>query len=98
MSRMRAYGHEHLPEQVGVLHGFVNVTPTANTPTAQHVTFSQAFAEEPTVVVSAVSAVPGSAVQAVSAANITNTGFDAYVYRTNSTVTAVMWIAVGKLA
>lgn len=98
MGRMRSYGHEHMPENVGVLHGFVNVTPTANAPTAQHVSFSDAFAEDPTVVVSAVSAVPGTAVQAVSAANISTTGFDVYVYRTNSTVTAVMWIAAGKLA
>ena len=97
MARVRAYGHEHLPEQVGVLHGFVNVAPVANTPTAQHVSFEAEFADDPTVVVSAVSAVPGSAVQAVSAANITTTGFDVYVYRTNTTVTAVMWIAAGKL-
>lgn len=97
MARMRALGHEHLPEQAGVLHGFVNVTPTANVPTSQRVTFPQAFAEAPTVVVSAVSTVPGTAVQSVSAANISETGFDAFVYRTNATVTAVMWIAAGKL-
>ena len=98
MARTIAYGHEHRPEQVGVQHGFVNVTPVANTPTKAHVTFPQAYAESPTVVVSGVSAVIGSALQGVSAANISATGFDAYVYRTNTTVTAVMWIAAGKLA
>ena len=98
MARTIAYGHEHRPEQAGVQHGFVNVTPVANTPTKAHVTFPQAYAESPTVVVSGVSAVIGSALQGVSTANISTTGFDVYVYRTNATVTAVMWIAAGKLA
>ena len=98
MARVRAYGHEHLPEQVGVQHGFVNITPVANTPTKAHVTFSQAYAEAPTVVASGVSSVIGSALQGVSVANISATGFDAYVYRTNATMTAVMWNAAGKLA
>lgn len=98
MARTIVYGHEHRPEQAGMQHGFVNVTPVADTPTKAHVTFPQAYAETPTVVVSGVSAVIGSTLKGVSVQNISTTGFDVYVNRTNATETAVMWIAAGKLA
>ena len=44
------------------------------------------------------SAVIGSALHGVSAANISTTRFDVYVNRTNATEPAVMWIAAEKLA
>lgn len=50
------------------------------------------------MVASGVSAVIGSTLKGVSVQNISTTGFDVYVNRTNATETAVMWIAAGKLA
>lgn len=76
--------------------GIESITPVANTPTSSAVTFQQAYAENPTVIVSMASTVPYTTVRAVSAANITTSGFDAYVTRTNTTVTSVMWLAIGQ--
>jgi hypothetical protein len=39
--------------------------------------------------------VPGTSVTGSAAANITTTGFDAYVTRIGTTNTGVMWFAIG---
>lgn len=76
--------------------GTVPVTPVANTPTSSAVTFAAAFVSVgalryPAILVS----VPGSQVE-VSFANPTTTGFDAVVFRTNTTVTVVRYVAFGR--
>jgi hypothetical protein len=50
------------------------------------------------VLTSAVSTVPGTTVLGSAPADITVTGFDAYVVRTNTTNTSVGWIAIGYKA
>lgn len=98
MAKTYAYGHNHFPKDCGIQHGFVDVNPVANTPSCAHVDFETEYTEAPTVVVSGVSSVPGTTLYTVTASNISPSGFDAYVYRTNDTPTAVMWIAIGKMA
>jgi len=73
--------------------GTVTITPVANTPTSTTVTFPTAFATTPVVVASASSAVPGSEVKEVSVSSVTTTGFTAWIYRTNTTDSAILWIA-----
>ena len=75
--------------------GSVSITPTANTPTSESVTFNKTFASPPIVIATAESSVIGSVVRGVSVANVTTTGCDIYIYRTNNTSTNVNWIAIG---
>ena len=73
--------------------GSVTITPVANTHTTQAVTFDTAFASTPSVVLSPWTSVPGSEVKGVSVNSITTTGFTAVIYRTNTTATALHWLA-----
>ena len=75
--------------------GVETITPVANTPTSSAVKFSTAYTSIPMVITSAVSTVPGTTVIGDAPANITVSGFDAYVVRTNTTNTSVGWIAIG---
>ena len=73
--------------------GTVSITPVANTPTSITVTFPVAFASTPSVIVSAASGVVGSTVLGVGGDTETTTDFRATVYRTNTTLTTLRWIA-----
>ena len=75
--------------------GVENITPVANTPTAKAVTFGVAYTSVPMVLTTAITTVPGTSVSGNAAANITVTGFDAYVVRNNTTNTSIGWIAIG---
>ena len=75
--------------------GNVTITPVSNTPTAKAVTFPVAYTDAPVVMTTAYTTVPGTSVLGNAAANITTTGFDAYVTRTGTTNTGVMWFAIG---
>lgn len=77
--------------------GTVQITPVANTVTSAAVTFPTPYAAPPVVTVTAQTAVPGSQVQEVSAFNITATGCNVYVYRTNTTSVTISWTAVGQV-
>lgn len=78
-----------------ILSGEASITPTAaNTPTSQHINFSKSFSGVPVVVVGIGGTVPGTTVLGASATNITASGFDLYVTRTNTTAVKVYWIAV----
>lgn len=77
--------------------GAVSITPTANTPTSQVITFPVAFSSVPVVITLAQVTVPGSAVKETSAANITTTQATIYLYRTTATATTVNWVALGRL-
>jgi hypothetical protein len=50
------------------------------------------------VFTTAYTTVPGTSVLGDAAANITTTGFDAYVTRTGTTNTGIMWFAIGYKA
>lgn len=94
-----AYGHGHLPEQVGIQTGTVSVTTVANEVATVDVTFPKPFAGVPNIViVSPITSVPYTAVRYASASNYTKTGFKLHVYRTSSTSMGVAWMAVGKMA
>lgn len=78
--------------------GVESITPVANTPTAKAVTFPVSYTSIPMVITTAITTVPGTSVTGNASANITVTGFDAYVVRTNTTSTSVGWIAIGYKA
>lgn len=78
--------------------GVETITPVANTPTAKAVKFGVAYTDVPMVLTTAITTVPGTSVSGNAAANITVTGFDAYVVRNNTTNTSVGWIAIGYKA
>lgn len=78
--------------------GIETITPVANTPTAKAVTFPVAYTSVPMVLTTALTTVPGTSVTGDAAANITVTGFDAYVMRNSTTNTSVGWIATGYKA
>ena len=78
--------------------GVETVTPVKDTPTAKAVTFPVAYTDVPMVLTSAITTVPGSSVSGAAPANITVSGFDAYVTRNGTTNTSVGWIAIGYKA
>jgi hypothetical protein len=77
-----------------VQSGHVFITPTAaNTPTAYALTFPQAFPAAPVVVATPETSGPGTVVTGVGARDVTATGCNLYLTRTDTTVTGVWWIA-----
>lgn len=75
--------------------GSTSVTPSAaNTPTKKSITFGKTFTSPPIVTATALSTVPGTRVTGVGVDNITTTGCDIYVTRTNTTATTIEWIAM----
>lgn len=80
----------------GIQSGMVTITPVANTPTSAHVTFSPAYSTAPIVLCTAVSGVPGTQVTGFAVSNITTTGCDIYVTRTNTNSTSVNWLSIGS--
>lgn len=77
--------------------GRVSIKPVANKPTMAHVDFPKPFQDQPYVIVTPVTSVPGTNVLGVGATNNTKNGFDAYITRTNTTETTLAWIAIGKM-
>ena len=75
--------------------GVETITPVKDTPTAKAVTFAVAYTSVPMVLTTAITTVPGTSVSGCASANITATGFDAYVTRNGTTYTSVGWIAIG---
>jgi hypothetical protein len=91
-------GMVHFSNGLLIQWGNVTITPVANTPTAEAVTFGVSYTDAPCVFVTAYSTVPGTSVSGVASANITTTGFNAYVTRNGATNTGVMWVAIGYKA
>lgn len=74
--------------------GDVSITPVANSPTFQSVTFPAGrFTQTPNIQLTARSTVPGSSVVEVSHSNASPTGCDIYIYRVNTIPTTVDWLA-----
>ena len=78
--------------------GKVDVTPTANTPTRQAITFGKTFLKTPNIQVTPHSSVIGKEVLGCSFSNPTRTGCDVVVTRTNDTGTTVYWCAKGYIS
>ena len=77
--------------------GKVDVTPTANTPTRQSITFPKTFLKVPNIQVTPHSSVIGKEVLGCSFSNPLRTGCDIVVTRTNDTGTSVYWCARGYI-
>lgn len=75
--------------------GVESVTPVKDTPTAKAVAFPVAYTSVPMVMVTPITTVPGTSVSGCAAADITVSGFDAYVTRNGTTNTSVGWLAIG---
>lgn len=75
--------------------GVEAITPVKDTPTAKAVTFAVAYTSVPMVLTTAITTVPGTSVTGCASANITVSGFDAYVTRNGTTNTSVGWVAIG---
>jgi hypothetical protein len=91
-------GRVHFSNGLLIQWGAESITPVANTPTAKAVTFGVSYTSVPMVVTTVISSVPGTSVLGHASANVTITGFDAYVTRTGTTNTSVGWIAIGYKA
>lgn len=91
-------GKVHFSNGLLIQWGNVTITPVANTPTAKAVSFDVSYTDAPVVLTTAYTTVPGTSVTGCASANITTTGFDAYVTRTGTTNSGVMWIAIGYKA
>lgn len=75
--------------------GVETITPVKDTPTAKAVKFGVAYTSVPMVLTTAITTVPGTSVSGCASANITVSGFDAYVTRNGTTNTSVGWVAIG---
>ena len=91
-------GRVHFSNGLLIQWGVATITPVANTPTGMAVTFPVSYTSVPMVVASPITTVGGTTVTSGTATNITVTGFDAYVTRSNTTSTSVGWIAIGYKA
>ena len=91
-------GRVHFSNGLLIQWGVETITPVANTPTAKAVKFGVAYTSVPMVLTTAITTVPGTSVSGNAAANITVSGFDAYVTRNNTTNTSVGWVAIGYKA
>ena len=103
MARNIAYGHEHRPEQAGVVCGVATGnTAAANAYTDKAVSFGKTFAEVPVVVAGFAtdSTAAGMGGLSVSVAARSTTGFTLRFYNNTGTnrTPPVAWIAAGKLA
>ena len=91
-------GRVHFSNGLLIQWGLETITPVTNTPTAKAVKFGVAYTSIPMVLTTAITTVPGTSVTGNASANITVTGFDAYVTRNGTTNTSVGWIAIGYKA
>lgn len=96
--------HSHTLSELGITladlgfqYGKVNVSCTANTASKAAVTFDKTYKTMPIVTVTAGSSSPGTVVQEVSISDVTYTGFNVNVYRTNTSTTTVQWMAAGQV-
>ena len=88
-------GKVHFSNGLLIQWGVETITPVANTPTAKAVKFSTAYTSVPMVLTTAHTTVAGTSVTGDAAADVTTTGFDAYITRSNTTNTSVGWVAIG---
>lgn len=88
-------GRVHFSNGLLLQWGVETITPVKDTPTAKAVKFAVAYTSVPMVLTTAITTVPGTSVSGCASANITATGFDAYVTRNGTTNTSVGWVAIG---
>ena len=74
-----------------------SIVPVANERTTVNVKFDTQFTSKPVVTATVVSTVIGTTLLECGVSNVTTTGFDITILRTNATATSVNWIAVGQI-
>lgn len=75
--------------------GAVTITPSeADTPTKADVVFDTPFPGVPIVTATPMTSAPGTVVSGVGIRNITKTGFEVYLTRSNIVETGIQWIAM----
>lgn len=74
-------------------YGQTQIVPVPNVPTKTTITFPRPFSVAPIVLVTPYTSVPGTTVLGVGAYDITATGFELYLTRTNTTTTLLNWAA-----
>lgn len=87
--------HSHSLADFGFQYGKIAVSCTANQVSSADVTFTKEYKTMPIVTVTAGSSAPGTSVQEVSVSDITYTGFKINVYRKDTNVTTIQWMAAG---
>lgn len=80
-----------------MLSGKFSIKPVPKEPTKGRLDFPKKFKSAPAVIVTPSSEVPGTVIMGVSAVNVTASGCDVYLTRTNNTETSVMWVAIGPV-
>lgn len=75
--------------------GNISITPVPDEITSQPVTFQKEFAYVPVVIANGQTTGMGSTVKGVSSSDITVSGFNANIFRTNAYATTIIWIAIG---
>ena len=88
-------GKVHFSNGLLIQWGVETITPVSNTPTSKAVKFPVAYTSVPMVLTTAITTVPGTSVSGNASANISTSGFDAYVTRNGTTNTSVGWVAIG---
>ncbi|MBO7222301.1 MAG: hypothetical protein J6V37_04545, partial [Clostridia bacterium] len=91
-------GRVHFSNGLLIQWGVEAITPVKDTPTSKAVKFDVAYTSVPMVLTTAITTVPGTSVSGNASANITVSGFDAYVTRNGTTNTSVGWVAIGYKA
>ena len=80
-----------------MLSGKFSIKPVPKEPTKGRLDFPKKFKSAPAVIVTPSSEVPGTVIMGVSAVNVSATGCDVYLTRTNNTETNIMWVAIGPV-
>lgn len=83
--------------EILVLYGSYTVTNiTADTVKTSKVSFDEVFSKKPFVSITPITSVPDKIASGIN--NITTTGFNINMTRTNTTDTVFSWVAIGKVA
>lgn len=78
-----------------ICFGKVAINPTANQPTGVWVTFPASFVRNPVAIATPNTAVPYTTVRGCGVSDVSTTGMNVYLTRTNTTQTLVYWFAMG---
>lgn len=82
---------------IKICWGIVEITPeAANESACKAVSFPVVYSNKPNIQVSCENPDPGLRVLGCSYDDLTDTGFNIYVVRTNTVTTKISWLAIGK--
>lgn len=89
-------GRIHYKNGLLIQWGMVSITPSAaNTPTLTTITFPKTYDESPSLKLSCYTTVPGTSVLGYAHGAVRENNADIYLTRTNTSSTALRWIAFG---